>query len=547
MQKKASDPHKITALYCRLSRDDGGDAESNSIANQKSILTKYATDHGFSNQRFFVDDGWSGANFQRPGFKEMLSEIEDGNVGTVIVKDMSRFGRDYLNVGLYTEMTFPQAGVRFIAIYDNVDSANNADNDFTPFRNIINEWYCRDISKKVKAGMRARATAGEHLTGSVPYGYRPSETNSKLWIIDEEAAEVIREVYKLYIGGMTFKQIAEELSNRGIETPAKHMLKYGLYKYGRRINIDDLPEFWHLGTIIMIIDRYEYAGHTVSCRRQSVSYKTRKSEPRPKEDWIITRDTQEPIVDEETWQTAHRIRENGRRRKVNVYDKGALNGMIFCDKCGSKLYFKPTPRLKDTGGCYMCGYHLHYYKQKLCTPHYIRRPDLEAVVLADIRRVTAYAQAHEAEFIKLVERKNRRSGEDALRRNEKELSTAQTRLDEIDRIINRLYEDKVSGELSSERFAKMLDNFESEQTELRKRCEELRIVISEDKEKTDSAGRFIKLVRRFTDIEELTTELITTLIEKVIVSETETIDGVKRQMVTIRYNFIGEVGSEMQE
>lgn len=542
MMRKQADQSKITALYCRLSRDDGGDAESNSIANQKAILSKYAAEHGFTNARFYLDDGWSGANFNRPGFQEMLADIEDGLVGTVICKDMSRFGRDYLNVGLYTEMTFPQAGVRFIAVYDNVDSANNTENDFTPFRNIINEWYSRDISKKVKAGMRARAQKGEHITGNIPYGYMKSEADPKRWAVDEEAAEVIREIYRLYISGMTFKQIAEEMSRRGIDPPAKHMMKLGQYKYGRRLKLDELPELWHLGSIIMIIDRYEYAGHTVSCRREKVSYKNRKSVPLPQSDWIITRDTQEVIIDEETWQTAHRIRESGRRRKVVVHDKGPLNGQLYCDTCGNKLYFKPTPRLRSHNGCYMCGYYLHY---KLCTTHYIRRDDLEAVVLTQLRKVTAFARAHEDDFVKMVERKTRRNGEDTLRKNEKELAGVQGRLGEIDRIISRLYEDKVVGELSAERFATMLAGFEGEQVGLRKRCEELRVLIAEDKGKTDGADRFIRLVRQFTDITELTAEIAATLIEKVVVGQAEKVDGRKTQRVRIIYNFIGDVSEEI--
>lgn len=542
MMRKQADQSKITALYCRLSRDDGGDAESNSIANQKAILSKYAAEHGFTNSRFYLDDGWSGANFNRPGFQEMLADIEDGLVGTVICKDMSRFGRDYLNVGLYTEMTFPQAGVRFIAVYDNVDSANNTENDFTPFRNIINEWYSRDISKKVKAGMRARAQKGEHITGSIPYGYMKSEADPKRWAVDEEAAEVIREIYRLYISGMTFKQIAEEMSRRGIDPPAKHMMKLGQYKYGRRLKLDELPELWHLGSIIMIIDRYEYAGHTVSCRREKVSYKNRKSVPLPQSDWIITRDTQEVIIDEETWQTAHRIRESGRRRKVVVHDKGPLNGLLYCDTCGNKLYFKPTPRLRSHNGCYMCGYYLHY---KLCTTHYIRRDDLEAVVLTQLRKVTAFARAHEDDFVKMVERKTRRNGEDTLRKNEKELVGVQSRLGEIDRIISRLYEDKVVGELSAERFATMLAGFEGEQVGLRKRCEELRVLITEDKEKTDGADRFIRLVRQFTDITELTAEIAATLIEKVVVGQAGKVEGRKTQRVRIIYNFIGDVSEEI--
>lgn len=372
MKKQHVDQGKITALYCRLSRDDGSDAESNSISNQKAILTKYAAEHSFLNPKFYVDDGWSGANFNRPGFQEMLSDIQDGAVATVICMDMSRFGRDYLNVGLYTEMTFPQAGVRFIAIYDNVDSANAVENDFTPFRNIINEWYSRDISKKVKAGMKTRALKGKHITGSVPYGYKRHETEKGKWIIDEEAFEVVREIFKLYISGMNFKQIADEMCSRGIDPPSKHMLKYGLYKYGRRIScgMEGPPDLWHNHTVIMIIDRYEYAGHTIGCRREKISYKNRKSVEVPEDQWIITRDTQEAIVDEETWQTAHRIRESGRKRKVRLYDKGPLNGLIYCSDCNSKLYFKPTNKNKDKNGCYMWLCHaLWFLLISLCQTH----------------------------------------------------------------------------------------------------------------------------------------------------------------------------------
>ncbi len=545
MNRQTND-NKITALYERLSRDDELAGESNSITNQKKILEDYASQNGFKNIVHFSDDGWSGSNFDRPNWKRLISEVEAGNVGTVIVKDMSRFGRDYLNVGLYTEMTFPQAGVRFIAIYDGVDSAKNVDNDFTPFRNIINEWYCRDISKKVRAGMKARAQKGEHLTGSVPYGYMRHETEKGKWVVDKEAAEVVREIFKLYIGGMNFAEIAREMCNRGIDTPSKHMLKFGLYKYGRRITfgMEGPLDIWHNHSVMMIIDRYEYAGHTVSYRREKVSYKNKKSVEIPEEDWIITRNTQEAIIDEETWQTAHRIRESGRKRKVFVYDKGPLNGLIFCSDCGSKLYFKPTPRLKEKSGAFMCGYNLHY---KLCSTHYIRRSDLEAVVLADLRRVTAFAKKHEAEFVKMVERKSRRTGEDSFRKNEKELAEGQNRLNEIDRIINRLYEDKVTGELSAERFAKMLEGFESEQVEIRKKCESLRIAIAEDREKTDGAERFIKLVRQFTEISELTVEIAVTLIEKIVVHQVETLDKQKKQKVRIVYNFIGDVSEEIKE
>jgi hypothetical protein len=396
--------------------------------------------------------------------------------------------------------------------------------------------------------MRARANAGEHLTGSVPYGYKRHETEKGVWVIDEEAAEVVREIFKLFIGGMNFSEIAREMCNRGIDTPSKHMLKYGLYKYGRRIMLgkNDPPDIWHNHSVMMIIDRYEYAGHTVSYRREKVSYKTKKSVQVPEEDWIITRDTQDAIIDEETFQTAKRMRDNGRRRKKVVHDKGPLNGLIFCPDCGSKLYFKPTPRLKEANGAFMCGYHLHYKAQAFCSTHYVRRADLEQAVLADLHRVTAFARNHEAEFVRLVERKNQRSSEDTVKKCERELNESQTRLNDIDRIINRLYEDKVSGELSAERFAKMLDGFETEQSTLRERCEELRVTLAEDRSNTENAKRFIATVKRFTEIPELTVEIANTLIQKVLVYQAEKVDGVQKQKIRVIYNFIEDVGSEIE-
>jgi len=297
-------------------------------------------------------------------------------------------------------------------------------------------------------------------------------------------------------------------------------------------------------TFILSATRFAYsvALCTVSCRRENISYKNKKSVPIPEHDWIITRDTQEAIIDEETWQTAHRIRESGRKKKMIMHDKGPLNGLLFCDTCQNKLYFKPTPRLKKHDGCYMCGYHLHY---NLCSTHYIRRDDLEAVVLAQLRKITAFAKSHEDQFVKMVERKTRRNGEDVLRKNEKELAEGQHRLNEIDQIINRLYEDKVVGDLSAERFAIMLDGFEAEQKQIRTRCEKLRVAITEDKEKTDDAGRFIKLVRQFTDMSALTTEIAATLIEKILISQAEKVDGQQRQRVRIVYNFIGDVSEEI--
>lgn len=537
MPRQIINTDKITALYCRLSRDDGGDAESNSIGNQKTILSRYAADHGFSNTKFYVDDGWSGANFSRPGFEAMMSDVDDGLIGTIICKDMSRFGRDYLHVGLYTEVKFPEAGIRFIAINDGVDSASGASDDFTPFRNIINEWYCRDISKKIKASMQSRAKSGEHLTGNPPYGYKKDESNPKKWVIDEEPAAIIREIFQLYLDGSNATQISEEMKKRGYDAPGDYLAKRNQYTKGKAVTFETPVAMWHPGTILNILDRQEYCGHTVSYRRKSISYKSHKTVLNDEADWIITRDTQTPIVDEETWQTVHKMRENGRRRKEHIWDKGPLNGFLYCPDCGSKLYFSHPSRLK-TSGTYMCGYYMHYKK---CTTHYIRRDELEPTVLAQLRADCVFAREHEDEFVRMVEKKTRRQGEDAVRSGEKEYAEAKRRIEEIDQIINQLYEDKVSGGLSAERFSRMLTKYEEEQEILRAKCEKLQVQITAARTTSDNAKQFIRVVRKFTEMQELTPEIIATLIERVEVGQAQVIDGVKKQEIKIIYNFIGNI------
>jgi site-specific DNA recombinase len=537
MPKPIYAPDKITALYCRLSRDDGGDAESNSIGNQKTILRRYATDHGFSNTKYYVDDGWSGANFNRPGFEALMADVDNGLISTIICKDMSRFGRDYLHVGLYTEVKFPEAGIRFIAINDGVDSASGASDDFTPFRNIINEWYCRDISKKIKASMQSRAKSGEHLTGNAPYGYKKDENNPKKWVIDEVPASIIREVFLLYLDGKNAAQIATEMEKRGYDAPGDYLAKQHQYKKGKAVTFDTPKAMWHPGTILNLLDRYEYCGHTVSYRRKSISYKTHKSVLNDEADWIITKNTQPAIIEEETWQTVHKMRESGRRRKEHVWDKGPLNGFLYCPDCGSKLYFNHPTRLK-TSGTYMCGYYMHYKK---CTTHYIRRDELEPAVLAQLRADCAYAKEHEADFVKMVEMKTRRQGDDVVKKAEKEYAEARSRIDEIDRIINQLYEDKVSGGLSADRFSRMLTKYETEQETLRSKCEQLQTQITAAKTTSDNAKQFIRMVRKFTDIQELTPEIVATLIERVEVGQAQVIDGVKKQEIKIIYNFIGNI------
>ena len=537
MSRKASPSNLITALYCRLSRDDGTDAESNSISNQKSLLSRYAQEHGYTHPQFYVDDGWSGANFNRPSFQRMINDIEEGIIGTVIVKDMSRFGRDYLNVGLYTEIRFPEAGIHFIAINDGVDSDSAASNDFTPFRNIMNEWYCRDISKKIRSSLRAKIASGKHTNARVPYGYYIKGDHQN-WIVDEEAAEIIREIYRLFISGMSMRQIVLRLNQQGIDPPNRHRLKIGMasQKEYENLHCKNVPEGWRMAAIITILDRYEYCGHTVCNRYTKLSYKSKKIIELPESEWIITKNTQEPIIDEETWQTARKIRQKGRRSRQDR-DKGPLNGFLFCKDCGSKLYFHYAPKLKRPG-FYNCG---RYQMYQDCTLHYIRMYVVEEIVLEQVRRVCRMAQADEEEFARMVRKRMDSQEETEQRKREHALTETQLRLAEIDHIIDQLYEDKVAGTLSAERFSRMLSRYEEEQLQLAEKNEELRNAVNKARKESGAVDQFLRVVRETTCPDVLTPELVGNLIDRVEVGETYMEGDVKKQDIRILFNFIGEV------
>ena len=539
MSATPADRSKITALYCRLSRDDAMQGDSNSITNQKAILARYASDNGFINTRFFVDDGISGTTFNRPGFQDMIAEVEAGNVGTVIVKDMSRFGRDYLKVGYYTEVVLPEAEVRFIAINDGVDS-DRADNDFTPFRNIINEWYAKDTSKKIRSVMKSRALAGEHLTGYPPYGYMKDPENPKVWIVDEEVADVVREIFSLFINGNSMFGISKILNERGIDPPVVRKAQLGLNPNGGySIRKNPLRRQWEHTAISDILGRMDYLGHTVSMKMTKRSYKDKRVIDKPQEEWIITKDTQPPIVDEETWHTAQRIRDAGRRRPNRMGQMGPLTNLIFCADCGSKLHISRCQTIQSYSEYYSCG----KYKTARgeCSSHRITRVAVEFLVLQDLQKITAFAAEHVTEFIGLVERQMRRTEEAAFRDMQSEYAKAAARIDEIDRVINGLYEDKVKGMLPAERFTKMLAEYESEQKKLAARAAELQTAIHTETEKANSADKFLALVKKYTDMKELTHEIAAAFIDKVIVGKLERIDGKKHQTVRIIYNIIGEI------
>ena len=527
----------ITALYPRLSHEDELQGESNSISNQKRILETYAKQNGFSNLRWYTDDGYSGANFQRPGFQAMLADIEAGKVGTVIVKDMSRLGRNYLQVGMYTEMIFPQKGVRFIAINDGVDSAQG-ENDFAPLRNIFNEWLMRDTSKKIKAVKRSKGMSGKPITSKPVYGYLMDEDEN--FIIDEEAAPVVRQIYSLCLAGNGPTKIARMLTEQQIPTPGT--LEYRRTGSTRRYH----PGYeckWATNTVVHLLENREYTGCLVNFKTEKPSYKLKHSIENPPEKQAVFENHHEPIIDRETWERVQELRKQ--RKRPNRYDEvGLFSGILFCADCGSVMYQQRYQTDKRKQDCYICG----SYKKRTadCTAHFIRTDLLTAGVLSNLRKVTSYAAKHEARFMKLLIEQN----EDGDRRRnaakKKELEAAEKRIAELSAIFKRLYEDSVTGRISDERFTELSADYEAEQKELKERAARLREELSKAQEATANAEKFMNVVRRHTTIEELTPTLLREFVEKIVVHESVALDGkrrgkLRRQEIEIYYSFVGKV------
>lgn len=526
---------KITALYCRLSRDDELQGDSNSIINQKAILQKYADDNGFGNTMFFVDDGFSGTNFERPDWQRLISMIEDGRIGTVIVKDMSRLGRDYLKVGYYTEVVLPGADVRFIAISNGVDSANQQDSDFTPFLNIINEWYAKDTSKKIRAVFKAKGESGKPLCTHPPYGYLKDPEDRHRWIVDEDTAQVVREIFKLCMDGYGPTQIAGILTQRRIENPTAHARRLGYNPPVRQFSDD--PYLWRDTTVTHILSRMEYIGHTVNFKTYRKSYKNKKQMHNDPSQWQIFRNTHEAIVDEAVFEIVQKIRD-GRRRVTPLGEMPVLSGMLFCADCGAKLYQVRGKGWEHSKEYFVCA---TYRKIKGgCSSHQIRNVVIEEALLDDIRRITAFAKDHEAEFVQMVTKKAKNALDKSLRDNKCELEQATQRIRKLDEIIQRLYEDNLEGKISDDRFSRMTASYEAEQHTLEQRVAELRTAIAAEKETALNADHFLALVRKYTEIPELTAEIIREFVEKVYVYKAEKVDGHRVQRIRIVYNCIGE-------
>ena len=523
----------ITALYPRVSHEDELSGESNSISNQKRILEAYAKQNGFTNLKWYTDDGFSGANFQRPGFQSMLADIEAGLVGTVIVKDMSRLGRNYLQVGMYTEMIFPQKNVRFIAINDGVDSAQG-ENDFAPLRNIFNEWLVRDTSKKIRAVKRSKGMSGKPVTSKPVYGYLMDEDEN--FIIDEEAAPVVKQIYSLCLAGNGPTKIARMLTEQQIPTPGT--LEYRRTGSTRRYH----PGYeckWAANTVVHILENREYTGCLVNFKTTTQSYKCSKIIYNSEDKQAVFENHHEIIIDRDTWERVQELRKQ--RKRPNRYDEvGLFSGILFCADCGSVLYQQRYENKTRKQDCYICG----NYKRRVknCTAHFIRTDLLTAGVTANLRKVTDYAARHEKQFMKLLIEQNEDGGKRRNAARKKELDAAEKRIAELSAIFKRLYEDSVTGRISDERFAELSADYEAEQRQLKERAAELQGELSKAQEATVNAGKFMNIVRKYTSFEELTPTLLREFIEKIVVHECSYDENKnRRQEIEIYYSFVGKV------
>jgi len=549
---KQSKSKTITALYSRLSRDDDIIGESGSIQTQKSILEDYAAKNGFTNTVHFVDDGFSGGNFDRPSWKNMIEEIENGNVAVVISKDLSRVGREYLQTGFYTEVFFREKGVRFIAIANNIDSQNQASSEFAPFLNIMSEWYLRDASRKVKASHKARGMSGKRLTFNPIYGYILDPNDKSKWIVDPEAAEVVQQIFQLTIEGKGPCDIARIFAENKIERPTYYHYTRGIINYENSYDMST-PYAWSGNTIAHIIGKPEYLGHTVNFRSTKESYKDKKSMANPKEDWVIFENTHPAIIDTETWEAAQRCRET-KRRKDSHGEANPLTGLVICADCGQRLYNhrQPNPKTyvnekgytvtRHSKDIYECStYNLTGRKfDRKCTSHYIRTAVLQVTALEAIRAASDEVRANEAEFVAKLREESAIRQEESAKVHKQKIAQGEKRIKELDSLVKRIYEDFVGNRLTEKRFVALSEEYEQEQAELEQSISKLQSELDAFVADTDRTERFIYIVNKYTDLSELTPAMITEFIEKIVVHEADKSSGERTQKVDIYLNFIGK-------
>ncbi len=530
---------KITALYCRLSQEDMQAGESESIQNQKLILQKYADEHHFFNTRFFVDDGFSGVSFEREGLQSMLREVEAGNVATVITKDLSRLGRNYLKTGELIEIVFPEYEVRYIAINDGVDTARE-DNEFTPLRNWFNEFYARDTSKKIRAVKQAKAQKGERVNGEVPYGYIADPNDRNHLLPDPETADVVKQIFAMYVRGDRICEIQNWLRDHKVLTVAE--LRYrrtGSCRHPRPH--PDCIYNWPDKTLYDILGRKEYLGHTLTGKSYKVSYKSKKTKRIPEEKQYFFPNTHEALIDEETFDLAQkRIATKHRPTKCEEID--LFSGLLFCGECGYKMYLQQGAGTLERKHAYTCGrYRNRIRTGELCTTHYIRKSVLKELVLADLQRVMSYVKDHEQDFIATANEYNSQTTQKALTMQRKELDKAESRISELNLLFRKLYEDNALGRLSDEQFVFLTSGYDEEKRTLTQRIAELKQEIETAAERSADVKRFIALVRRYTAIDELTYENVHEFIDRILIHELDKETNTRK--IEIFYSFVGKVDS----
>lgn len=527
---KQLESDKITALYCRLSRDDEQLGESNSITNQKSILSKYAKENNFQNIKFFVDDGYSGTTFTRPAFMEMMELAESGKIGTIIVKDHSRLGRNRLIVGQLLEEDFVRLCIRYIAIMDNIDSSKGL-NDFLPIQDWFNEMHAKNTSQKVRAVLKNKGESGISLANNVPYGYKKNENDKTKWLVDETSAEVVKEIFNLFIQGHGTFEIARILRERKILTPSEYNASISINS-----NNQEYQYKWCGTTVAGILDRQEYIGDTVNFKSTTRSYKDKTRINLPKEDRKIFKNTHEPIIDEYTWNIAKQLR-NNRQKRAKSGKKSIFSGLLFCNDCGKKMYFQsPVVDLKAKDH-YRCSSYKH--DTTACTSHYISDEALQIIVLENIQRVTSYMKDYEDLFIKEQLAKSTQDELKKISKNKKELERAKNRIIEIDNLFMHIYEDNVSGKITDDRFRNLSYNYDKEQQELKLKIEQLSKDIENTEKKDTDITQFISNVKKYTETTNLTAEILNELIEKIVIHQQEKIDGKKTQEIDIYYRGVG--------
>jgi len=535
---------QYTILYGRLSQEDEREGESNSIQNQRLMLEKYAEDNGFPNTKFLYDDGYSGTNFNRPAWNEVMRLAENGEVATIIVKDMSRLGRDYLQVGQYTELVFPSMGIRFIAVNDGVDSLYG-DNDFAPFKNLFNDFYAKDTSRKIRAVKKAQAERGERLGTRPPYGYKKSEDNPKQIVPDEQTANVVRHIFQLCAEGRGPSQIAKQLKAEQILTPTN----YYYWQTGvALVNLDTTrPYAWKDTTIANILSDVSYLGHTISMRYTTVSYKNKKQIKRPESEWLKFENTHEPLISQELWDIVQDIRKHKKRPPKKMDTPNLFSGLVFCADCGGTLVLHRAHTMKETQNNFICSTYKKRGKEE-CSAHYIRETQLRAIVLDDLKRVTHYARQKEKLFAEHITRKNSAETRKEIARIQREIDAAKRRDGELTLLFKRLYEDNVLGRIPNEHFRLLSSEYTTEQAKLREKLPKLEERLEKLRNALTNVAQFIDKAKRYSDITELTPEILHLFIEKIVVGEkSQKYSRTAEQDIWIYYRDIGLLDTPVEQ